>query len=76
MMTATKQKLSRRQVLEDFQHDLEKVSDFLGEYGLDAPIALIDPMYDPKWHAFARHVQERLDWLRAEIGNIKHQAKS
>jgi len=75
-MTAIKQKLSRLEALEDFQHDLEKVSDFLGEYGMEAAIALIDPLYDPKWHVLARQVQERLDWLRAEIGNIKHQAQS
>jgi|SaaInlStandDraft_2_1057019.scaffolds.fasta_scaffold63242_2 hypothetical protein len=57
----------RRQELENFQCDLKKLNEFLGECGQDKPITIIDPDQSQEMNRLAVAVESSLDWISAEI---------
>jgi hypothetical protein len=57
--------IPRREALENFQCDINKLDRFLGACGRDAPINLVDP--DQELFEFAEQVQDILTWIDKAI---------
>jgi len=56
----------RREALEDFQCDLNKMFDFINECGVKAPVNIIDPSFE-QLETLGHKLESTLCWVAKEI---------